>query len=824
MKEQEKDKKTKEPEHKDAHHKKDHKEEEKTKKESKENKEVKEKKKPKRSLARRGFHFTKRFIKTLLALTIKTLTFFSLFMVVLAALSWMLFVKYFNAQQITQLISNEVRTVLDRPVIIQSMDLKFFNSIKIDGFKVLDTNDEHGASIIDAQSVILHYNPLPLLQRELVIESVVLKSPRIIITKDKYGNFNVPEIKLNSSAISPAGAATGAAARPFKVTIEDWEIEDGTFIFRDLQNNTNHAIYEVNAKFKNLDFNKSSAFVSNFVLRNASENNIVEVVANVNGKVNFANFNWQKFSLRNTAVKLDFFKKPVTVVFDLDNLKTPFISFKAKFPALQDQDLSLFLKKPLGINFPESEISMSALLKNSYQQLSVSKFQVKASDINASGSGNVSFAKGPVNIDFNVKTDDFNLSDKHKIYSKIQPYAFTGKASLNIKGSYKENKLDLPFIEATLKNAGAKFGTLNGGFNISKVSGIAYLKNNSDIMGTQLTNGTLKLGKQTFTNVEGYCEYSSSKNKLNAFVHKAKINGIPMKISTDITNFRNDRRRQITTKLYIKNFDAMPFYEVIEDFVYAIVKPSKKSSSQKPDTSNLAWLHFFKSHLPSFMPNFKGFIVADTFSSSVLSGKNFTTEFDLKNLLPGMDKLSGKVDARMENGVIYQLEKRAAEEKVLGIAFQPFLVMHRMEKSGSFKVGTILKDVNYKEVAASTDFENGFMIINNFYSDGNTLGVAANGNVNWAAENMNMTLWTIFRNTSRSGALAENLTDESGAPALSFRVHDKMENPKVEMLRPRKSGSEIKKAVNAGLRTDFKDPLNFKLSENDIKKLEAAKE
>ena len=76
----------------------------------------------------------------------------------------------------------------------------------------------------------------------------------------------------------------------------------------------------------------------------------------------------------------------------------------------------------------------------------------------------------------------------------------------------------------------------------------------------------------------------------------------------------------------------------------------------------------------------------------------------------------------------------------------------------------------------------------------------------------------MFSNTSRSGALAENLTDESGNPALSFRISSSMLKPKVDMLRAKKTGETIRAAQTKGLQTDFKAGQDFYQGDYHAKK------
>ena len=121
-------------------------------------------------------------------------------------------------------------------------------------------------------------------------------------------------------------------------------------------------------------------------------------------------------------------------------------------------------------------------------------------------------------------------------------------------------------------------------------------------------------------------------------------------------------------------------------------------------------------------------------------------------------------------------------------------------------------------MAASARFENGKMQINNAYVVGPTLSAAVSGWTDWVHENFDIIIWTMFTNTSRSGALAENLTDESGNPALAFRVSSSMLKPKLEMLRAKKTGATIQAAEEKGLQTKFETGQEFIKGEYHAKK------
>ena len=254
----------------------------------------------------------------------------------------------------------------------------------------------------------------------------------------------------------------------------------------------------------------------------------------------------------------------------------------------------------------------------------------------------------------------------------------------------------------------------------------------------------------------------------------------------------------------------MPFIRVVHDFADVIMAiPKTKHKFSPAQNGDLAWLRNFRDRLPRFMPNFSGTLYADTFASTVLSGRDFNAEFAFTGLLPGAAKLNGTLDVELKDGVIHQMEKLAEEQQALNITFTPFIMMHRMERSGSFKVGEVLKDVAFNEMAASVDFKNGTMIINNAYTQGPVISAAVSGWTDWVRETFELVIWTMFTPSSKAGLLAENLTDESGNPALAFKVSSSMLKPRLEMLRAKKTGVQIDAARRRGLRTEFTKSRTF---------------
>ena len=741
-----------------------------------------------------------RFFKACFVLSLRTVLFTVMLLLLIAAGLWLLFLKTFNAQHISELITEEIQKRLDRPVIITSLDLKFINAIELKGFSVLDTEGNPGHALLSADTVTLQFKLLPLLEQQLVIDEVSLHSPRFNVVRQADGTYNMPQVRSPKEKSVYTSELTG---RKLTVSVEDWSVHNGVLSYKDLGSGVSHAIYGLNLHFEQLRFNELSRFRAEMILRNKWGDNISDMEIKGAGHVNFADFNWNDFALRSLRAQVFLFQKPVDLLIDLDNLRTPYFNIKAEIPAFSSKDLSLFHAENLNFSLPKTEVAAQGMLDNGYRLLKLSQVTLSADDVKTTLSGNLDFAQKPFTADLQASTNFFNLAGKETYYKDIGQYKLTGQASLAAHLLRNNGKYELPLFTAQAKDVSGLFY----GFKAAQVSGEFQAKQNFADLYARTTDGKVTVHKSVFDKLN--LSASWRKGNLYAYIASTELNNVPFKMSLSVNNLKSARRK-IRTSIYWKDLDPLAFIDTVKDFVTVITPLLKKGAKFKePVDGPLAWMRNFRDRLPKFMPNFAGNLTADTFSTQVLSGNRFSAEFDFTGMRAGAKNLSGPLEMRLEGGVIHQMEKLAEEQQALNITFQPFILMHRMERAGSFKVGQVLKDVPFNDMALSVDFNKGNMQIKNAYTVGPTISAAVSGWTDWVNENFDIIIWTMFNNTSRSGALAENLTDESGNPALAFRVSSSMLKPKLEMMRAKKTGQTIRAAQEQGLSTSFKAAQEF---------------
>ena len=752
---------------------------------------------------------TARFALGTCSLFFRTLLFAVMFVLLLGSGIWVAALKMFNAQQISEMLTQRLQLLFDRPVVISSLDLKFLNTVELKGFAVLDDTVREGEPFLSAQSVTIRYQVLPLLEKKLIIDEVTLNSPRINIARSKEGIYNTPPV--NTAAVG-GGYISGISGERIQVSIEDWRIRDGVLSYRDESSGVSHAVYGLNMHFHRLRFNELSRFRLETVLRNRWGDNISDLEIHGTGQVNFANFDWKKFALRNFRTQVALFRKPVRLTVDLDNMVTPFFTVHAEIPAFDQQDLSVFKKDLPSFNVPASNITAKGMLDAGYTRLTLNEVSAQTDNLDAVVSGELDFGKKPFRAQLNLETGWNDLAVLSQRWPALERFKLAGQGRVNASLVREEGEYSLPQADFQAKGLAGSFW----GFETSSVSGSFTAKNNFTDLYAHTTDGRVAVADTVFDKLNLSASYR--RGDVYAYIASARLDGVPMKLRLSIDNIKNAKRK-IDTNLYLKHFEPMKFIGTVQDFVTVIKAISKKKSSSRIQTGELAWMRNFRDRLPTFMPDFSGTLYADTFSSTVLSGNRFNAEFDFTGMLPGAAQLNGTLDMKLEEGVIHQMEKLAEEQQALNVTFTPFIMMHRMERSGSFKVGEVLKDVAFNEMAASVDFKNGTMIVNNAFTQGPVISAAVSGWVDWVRETFELVIWTMFTPASnKGGILAENLTDESGNPALAFKVSSSMLKPRVEMLRAKKTNEQIESARKRGLRTDFNKSRDFLKGEFHAKK------
>ena len=719
---------------------------------------------------------------------------------------WFFMIHYINANSIGEQIAKQLETYLGRSIVISRVKFILPTTFVLEDLKIIDTTAPDYGELISIKSVVLHFDIAPLLENKIFIKEAVFEKPVINITKNQDGSFNLPELKTEAgkSARGTKFSLTTAKGTPWQVVIQDWVLKDGTLTFRNLLSNQSHSLNGFNLRFYNLEFNADTLFDINFVLRNKINEKVIEAETDAKGTINFANFKLRDMSLKDATLYVYALRTPLKIVLNANNFVDPSLDLNFTIPQVTENDFSFLFGTQGKYYLPFTTLSLKGEAKDNFSNINISSLTLDNKYMSMAANAGLVISSGTLEGDVNVTKAKVDASKIAAYYKPLKPFALTGNIDWSGKFTIKESILKTKKLNLKSNSLSSKIFK----FTVQKANVAFEATENFNKMNAVFEDGIFMVGRQKVTDIKGRTALDYKKQDFYAIVESGLLNGKQTKMSVAIANVRQEKRRKVKMLLSTAELNPLEIFDITEDFVVALADDSKAQNETK-DTSDLAWLRNFKNALPTFMINFRGSVYAEKFTSPILSGKDFYATFNFNNLLPQMKNLNGNFEARISNGIIYKLQEAADNQKVLGIAYQPFVIMSRMERAGSFKMGQILKDTPFDIMSGSLAFKNGDMTVNNFYVDGQVISGAITGNVDWVKEKFDLDVMTMFKNTSKRGALSENLTDESGAPALAFITYGSMLKPKLEMKSPKKVGKKIQTARNKESQ-EFEEIKKFK--------------
>ncbi|MEI8341885.1 MAG: AsmA family protein, partial [Verrucomicrobiota bacterium] len=110
----------------------------------------------------------------------------------------------------TQLkIERKLSETLRMPLEIRRTSLTPWGGLSITGITVPQAQPESGGHFVEAQECSIHFQLLPLFQRKLVIDGILLDEPKVVWTQNASGRWVFPE-----TASLPAPEPSPVAEQP----------------------------------------------------------------------------------------------------------------------------------------------------------------------------------------------------------------------------------------------------------------------------------------------------------------------------------------------------------------------------------------------------------------------------------------------------------------------------------------------------------------------------------------------------------------------------------------------------------------------------------
>jgi len=717
----------------------------------------------------------KRIIQKILP---RIIIFFSITVVMLAVTGYIIVSRMFNPQAVRAVIFNQLQETFKRPLTIRDTEFSLTGKIRITDLRVFSLPDEPKGNFLEARVIYAVYDWTSLLTKKISINKLYFESPKINLIKKKDGSWNFASMFRGKS-------------RKRISAIKKTRIKNAFIKLENLRSGIKHVFSGVNFEISDFAPYLESPFHLSARLKVSGKRKI-KGDFDIEGGVNFADFNWKNAYLKNVRLKSEFMGYPLKLKLNLENFRNPCLRIKLDTPGLTWAALKKFLQKPAKINMPPAMTEINLKFDTEKKEVSVLSANIQSKDINISFNGDLVISTSALNYSITAFSRPFSLREINRIFPDCPVRNLAGKGQFKIKVVKNGDKINFSRIFANADDVSFVYNNIR----LEKLNTTALILENMEKSKFNLKIGKAVVSQNTFLDTSVNARIRKNLLRLDL---SSNWKGKPMKMLLEIDRpFSN--KKNLNLNVFSGEMDIGPMNNVLKNIAQATrFNSSKKSYKQ---FSSIKWVNKVRNSIPSGYAginlNFKFTDVKHEYFKS----RQLCLSAKLRNFSGDISKVKGNVAIKSENGNFFKVEENSRKNRIYKIISLPILIMYKMNRFSALKIGVTLKDIFFNSIGAEYSLDMGKIHIKNFYMDGKEFSAYSTGDLNLIKETINLKVYTISNKRYAMGTLPQMLTDQSGKPALAFRIKGKMDNPDLKMLNPGKTGKIIEQAKKRGVPID----------------------
>ncbi len=684
----------------------------------------------------------------------------------------------FTPRDLEAIVTDQLQVLFKRPVQIDSARLSFTGEIKIAGLRVIEPGPQ-AMNFITADNIFATYRLAPLLKRNIVIDSVVLLSPKVELIKTSSAAWNFSDILEAYKKPS--------VKKNHLNQIASAELRGGVINVRYPGDSTSYSLENVNLTLKDFKPDADTPFTLAFLFKRKAPGKYLESQIYSEGAVNFSSFKMDGAEAKNLSVTFSVLNRPFTAEGSIRNFRRPDTDLTVHAGRLSSSDLASLFKGRYDFALPPTRWKIKARMTED----KTLKTSVSVTPLNLRAEGAFQFPGGPSVYDFTLFTPPFDLAEVKKIAPNFPLTGISGMAQLRLSVTNKSGKFAVSKMVLTSNKANFLYKNLSfDNLNLSALFSESFKNNYLNIQDGNMTMAGFKLtGLQVNTQL--------SHDKFTG-EYSALWGSEPMKGRLVIIDPLTDKKNAEFTG-YSKHLDLKEG----RDFLLELKKVKAQDANRQHYESNLAWVKTVKNSIPTGFASFRLLYKAGFLKHEYFEAHDFYLSANLKNISGQIEKLKGDVAIRSGSGTFFNVQETSEQDRVYYIFALPVLTMYRLNRMGALKFGYKLNDLNFTSIGGEYTLDSGKINIRNFYMAGKEFSIYTTGTLDLSNENIKLKVYTISDKYYSMGSLPETLTDASGKPALAFTIEGKMNKPDIKVLSPKEAGSVIAAAIKKGVAVDL---------------------
>lgn len=595
--------------------------------------------------------------------------------------------------------------------------------VSIEDFKFSEKGGFAAGEFVSAKEAIVKVEFMPLLSKQVKIDTIGFDGVEINVIKDKDGVFNFDDLipadksELSAPMQEPQEDISAQEAAPMAIdlTAQAIYIKNSNVHYKDLQGDSAFSVKDVNFSIKDFDYNNPFSYVLSLATSlKAGDIKVDPLLLSSKGMVNIAGLALEKASANIEEFTVAYKDFNIKMSGSAENFAAPSAKLKGSISGINDK---------LAKEFVSSDMPPFALpVINIGAEASMSS-DTKASD-GATVKLDIGLGKSYINTNafidlskeelaYEAESDiNVNLSDISDI-AKEMLAQFQLKGSVGGKLSVASAK-DMPLIKGSisLKDLGAAVMEKS----LSKLNGTVTI-NSIDNIKTNIIKGV----------------FDGSDFKTSLAYKKSK------KMSVDFM------------------FDMDKFTLDDIDFNALMASSNEEEKAEAPaETEKEEASASTASDLQMEPMDIKTDIIIRRIENNVFSTDNLTLKADIKNLDLAMTKATGTLSFAAYDGEIRDLDKIINSFVLMKVVFTTVKIAQKALKTLDLVSGGQINtdSVKYKSILGDYTFNNGIATVKKSDLNSDLATVNTTGTVNFATEKLDMKIKVgLGKNASSSAAV-----------------------------------------------------------------------
>jgi hypothetical protein len=687
--------------------------------------------------------------------------------------------RRFSPEDARRLAAEQLTALLHREVIIDNLVLSP-HGLKILGLRVRRGKTETQGDLLTCDSALVTFKLRPLLDRHLDLESVVLQSPQISVSRDKEGVWSLSDVFGSTAAARPS-------LLPVTFAAASTVIEDGVVRVDDRLRGRSILLRNVKLRVDAFNLDKPFPIEVTFTSSDTIGGHSITASLNAAGRVDLAGMRWSSATVTAERFRVESGGFAVTGRALLEGFSAPHIEASASAPAADPEAWRRVLGRELDLYLPATRWSLKADVPAT-GMFDVQKLSVETPAGGATATGLVDLGDGTPNLSVELTARDADLRTISAWSPALAEHAVTGKATLRAAITGWPGRLQARDADLSLRGFGAKWAERrvdDADIDAAATEDFSKLK-------ATATKGKVFAIGNTFEEIAGALTF----DKQNVTIERLALRwgASRVKLRARLARRVAPAPNEIELSGTVDRIDWDAGARLWADIRAAI---STRPVSIAAGDDDKPWLRTFKYSIPRGFPDTTGHVHIGEVSHPNFDCKNVEFLWSIRGVTPALDKINGEARLSLGAGRVNDIQALQDSNRFLRVVFLPFIFMHKMNKLSVFSTATAYpKSLDFRGIDGEYGASRGIATTRYFHVDSDQLVAYAEGTADFGREQVDMNILT--RLGSYDGTLPEWWVDEKGRPAIGFRVKGDINKPDLEPRFKKIEENEIERNVEAG--------------------------